>query len=62
MIIKQYCRYKGIMCSLATEFGYCQVTACINREVRKNDGIISSGDSDPDDGIEIAHGAGDASD
>ena len=32
MIIKQYCQYKGIMCSLATEFGYCKVTACINRE------------------------------
>ena len=37
MIIKRYCRYKGIMCSLATEFGYCQVTACINIEVKKNE-------------------------
>lgn len=36
MIIKQYCRYKGIMCSLATEFGYCNLTACINREVKNN--------------------------
>lgn len=36
MINKQYCRYKGIMCSLATEFGYCNLTACINREVKNN--------------------------
>lgn len=33
MKIKQYCRYKGIMCSRATEFGYCNLTACINRGV-----------------------------
>jgi hypothetical protein len=37
MTIKYWCRYKGIMCSLATEFGYCKVTACINREVNRND-------------------------
>ena len=30
--MKRYCRYKGIMCEFATEFGYCQITACVKRE------------------------------
>ena len=27
----RYCRYKGILCEFATEYGYCQVTACVKR-------------------------------
>lgn len=27
----RYCRHKGILCEFATEYGYCQVTACVKR-------------------------------
>lgn len=27
--IKRMCRCTGKMCELATDFGYCQVTACV---------------------------------
>lgn len=26
--IKRYCKQTGQMCELATDFGYCQLTAC----------------------------------
>lgn len=26
--IKRYCKQTGRMCELATDFGYCQLTAC----------------------------------
>ena len=29
--MKRYCRYHGIMCEYATEYGYCQITACVKR-------------------------------
>lgn len=25
----RYCKYKGIQCEFATEYGYCQITACV---------------------------------
>lgn len=25
----RYCRYKGILCEFATEYGYCQITVCV---------------------------------
>ena len=25
----RYCRYNDILCEFATEYGYCQVTACV---------------------------------
>lgn len=25
----KYCRYKGIPCEIATEYGYCQITVCV---------------------------------
>ena len=28
MPIKRYCKQTGQMCELATDFGYCQLTAC----------------------------------
>ena len=34
--IKRYCRYTGQMCELATDFGYCKLTACIKKGI--NDG------------------------
>lgn len=27
--VKRYCRYTGEECELATDFGYCQITACV---------------------------------
>lgn len=27
----RYCRYKGIACEFATEYGYCKVTGCVKR-------------------------------
>ena len=29
--IKRVCRNNGQLCELATEFGYCQISACIKR-------------------------------
>lgn len=29
---KRFCKISGDMCALATEFGYCQLTACIKRD------------------------------
>ena len=29
--MKRYCRYHGIMCEFATEYGYCQITACAKK-------------------------------
>lgn len=26
---KYFCKSKGVLCSLATEYGYCRITACI---------------------------------
>ena len=26
-----YCRYKGIACEFATDFGFCKVTGCVKR-------------------------------
>ena len=26
-----YCRYTGIACELATEYGYCKLTGCVKR-------------------------------
>ena len=30
---KRYCRYTGIMCEVATDFGYCKLTACVKRQL-----------------------------
>lgn len=27
--VKRMCRFTGLMCEFATDFGYCQVTACV---------------------------------
>lgn len=26
-----YCRYTGVACEFATEFGYCKITGCVKR-------------------------------
>lgn len=43
---KRLCKATGLMCELATEFGYCQITACIKRncgaDIRNTLGIIEA--------------------
>lgn len=36
--IKRMCRYTGKMCELATDFGYCQVTACVKLNQNHEEG------------------------
>lgn len=31
--MKRYCRYKGVMCEFATEYGYCQLTSCVQYRI-----------------------------
>lgn len=31
-----YCRYKGIACEFATEYGYCELTGCVKWNGDKN--------------------------
>lgn len=31
--IKRLCKEQGIMCELATEFGYCKITGCVHRTI-----------------------------
>jgi hypothetical protein len=26
--VKRFCRYQGIMCEYATDYGYCRITGC----------------------------------
>lgn len=32
--IKRWCKEQGIMCELATDFGYCQITGCVSKTIR----------------------------
>ena len=31
---KRYCKARGVMCELATVFGYCQISVCVMRRAR----------------------------
>lgn len=54
--IKRYCKQTGQMCELATDFGYCQLTACTRQkhgvDMREVDDLVEvqdecGGDSCP---------------
>ena len=32
---KRYCMIKGVMCELATVFGYCQISVCVMRRAEQ---------------------------
>lgn len=31
-----YCRYKGVACEFATEYGYCKISGCVKRSDDRN--------------------------
>lgn len=46
----RYCRYKGILCEFATEYGHCKVTACVKKRMANITVPIQS--QLPDDWVE----------
>lgn len=45
--IKRYCKQTGQMCELATDFGYCQLTACSKQKCGADMRETCNGDSCP---------------